>query len=75
MTRALEERVSFFEEFGDGRSPSGKAPGFGSGIEGSNPSRPASFSKDGRDAGVALTLRLFYFNGFTIYHEPTSRRA
>jgi hypothetical protein len=44
MTRTLEERVSFFEEFGDGRSPSGKAPGFGSGIEGSNPSRPASFS-------------------------------
>lgn len=27
----------------DGRSPSGKAPDFGSGIEGSNPSRPASF--------------------------------
>ncbi len=30
-------------KFGDGRSPSGKAPDFGSGIEGSNPSRPASF--------------------------------
>jgi hypothetical protein len=34
-----------FEEFGVGRSPSGKAPDFGSGIEGSNPSRPASFSE------------------------------
>jgi hypothetical protein len=32
------------QRFGDGRSPSGKAPDFGSGIEGSNPSRPASFS-------------------------------
>jgi hypothetical protein len=30
-------------EFRDGRSPSGKAPAFGAGIEGSNPSRPASF--------------------------------
>ena len=28
--------------FGVGRSPSGKAPDFGSGIEGSNPSRPAN---------------------------------
>jgi hypothetical protein len=27
-----------------GRSPSGKAPDFGSGIEGSNPSRPASLN-------------------------------
>jgi len=31
------------KKFGDGRSPSGKAPDFGSGIEGSNPSRPANF--------------------------------
>ncbi len=30
-------------KFGVGRSPSGKAPDFGSGIEGSNPSRPARF--------------------------------
>jgi hypothetical protein len=38
------------------------------------PAQPV-FLKDDRGAGVAITLRLFYFNGFTIYHEPTSRRA
>lgn len=31
------------DRIGVGRSPSGKAPDFGSGNEGSNPSRPASF--------------------------------
>ena len=44
---ASERRKNLVEgrpigRFGDGRSPSGKAPDFGSGIEGSNPSRPAN---------------------------------
>ena len=38
--------------FRDGRSPSGKAPAFGAGIEGSNPSRPASFSCEVQVAGL-----------------------
>jgi hypothetical protein len=42
--RALERHVGVR----GGRSPSGKAPDFGSGIEGSNPSRPASFLAKGR---------------------------
>ena len=33
-------RIPYVPENIDGRSPSGKAPDFGSGIEGSNPSRP-----------------------------------
>jgi hypothetical protein len=39
--KRLEELLA--RAVGVGRSPSGKAPDFGSGIEGSNPSRPASF--------------------------------
>ena len=47
----------------DGRSPSGKAPDFGSGIEGSNPSRPASYRS------VGLTRHYLVFSRSAVRGE------
>ena len=59
ITSELELRVAegtSATRFGDGRSPSGKAPAFGAGIEGSNPSRRASSKRIQRVANFIWVL-------------------